>query len=262
MFYLRIFGQAVTSVRYTVWALLVLQGVYVIVYMILPAFIAKPFNKIWQPLERGKYMNDWYYYYTQVALFSTSMAFDIILLVLPIHPVIQLQMTVKKRIGVIAIFICGAAASVTAAYKLAIFVTQMERYTKIDPKCELLSASTHETQSNKMPGLQYEMSTLVPPQFDEYGKTFWIPSQIEPSVALIGAALPALYPMVQGAMHRVMATISSISSTASSGSRTRSHPESQVCQPRRQTPEKSLLQSNDGSYIELDDIAPSRPGRL
>lgn len=113
-----------------------------------------------------------------------------------------------------------------------------------------------------MPGLQYEMSTLVPPQFDEYGKTFWIPSQIEPSVALIGAALPALYPMVQGAMHRVMATISSISSTASSGSRTRSHPESQVCQPRRQTPEKSLLQSNDGSYVELDDIAPSRPGRL
>jgi hypothetical protein len=109
MFYLRIFGQAVTSVRYTVLALLVLQGVYVIVYMILPAFIAKPFNKIWQPLERGKYMNDWYYYYTQVALFSTSMAFDIILLVLPIHPVTQLQMTVKKRIGVIAIFICGAA---------------------------------------------------------------------------------------------------------------------------------------------------------
>jgi hypothetical protein len=54
-------------------------------------------------------MNDWYYYYTQVALFSTSMAFDIILLVLPIHPVTQLQMTVKKRIGVIAIFICGAA---------------------------------------------------------------------------------------------------------------------------------------------------------
>lgn len=97
------------SIRYTVWALLALQGVYVIVYMTLPAFIAKPFNKIWSPLDRSRYMNDWYYYYTQVALFSTSMAFDIILLVLPIYPVIQLQMTVKKRIGVIAIFMCGAA---------------------------------------------------------------------------------------------------------------------------------------------------------
>jgi hypothetical protein len=89
--------------------LLVLQGVYVIVYSILPAFIAKPFNMIWHPLERHRYMNDWYYYYEQVALFSTSMAFDIILLVLPIYPVIQLQMTVKRRIGVIAIFMCGAA---------------------------------------------------------------------------------------------------------------------------------------------------------
>jgi hypothetical protein len=109
LFYLRIFGQALTSVRYTVRTLLVLQGVYVIVYSILPAFIAKPFNMIWHPLERHRYMNDWYYYYEQVALFSTSMAFDIILLVLPIYPVIQLQMTVKRRIGVIAIFMCGAA---------------------------------------------------------------------------------------------------------------------------------------------------------
>ena len=95
--------------RYAVLALLVLQAVYVIIYSILPAFIAKPFNMIWHPLERGKYMNDWYYYYEQVALYSTSMAFDIILLVFPIIPVLQLQMTVKKRIGVIAMFMCGAA---------------------------------------------------------------------------------------------------------------------------------------------------------
>lgn len=31
-------------------------------------------------------MNDYYYYYTQVALYSTSMAFDAILLILPIWP--------------------------------------------------------------------------------------------------------------------------------------------------------------------------------
>lgn len=109
IFYLRIFGRTQKSMRYLVLVLLVLQVVFVIVYSILPAFIAKPFNMIWHPLERGKYMNDWYYYYEQVALYSTSMAFDIILLVFPIVPVLHLQMTVKKRIGVIAMFMCGAA---------------------------------------------------------------------------------------------------------------------------------------------------------
>ena len=36
------------------------------------------------------------------------------------------------------------------------------------------------------------MSTLIPPQFDTYGRTFWIPSQVEPTVALIGTSLPAI----------------------------------------------------------------------
>ena len=33
---------------------------------------------------------------------------------------------------------------------------------------------------------------MIPPQFDTYGKTFWIPSQVEPTVALIGTSLPAI----------------------------------------------------------------------
>lgn len=36
------------------------------------------------------------------------------------------------------------------------------------------------------------MSRLIPPQFDTYGRTFWIPSQVEPTVALIGTSLPAI----------------------------------------------------------------------
>lgn len=36
------------------------------------------------------------------------------------------------------------------------------------------------------------MSRLVPPQFDTYGRTFWIPSQVEPTVGLIGTSLPAI----------------------------------------------------------------------
>ncbi|KAJ9293200.1 hypothetical protein DTO271G3_7923 [Paecilomyces variotii] len=51
----------------------------------------------------------------------------------------------------------------------------MTRYTDINPRWS-----------------QYEMSQLIPPQFDKYGNTFWIPSQVEPSVALIGTSLPAM----------------------------------------------------------------------
>lgn len=35
------------------------------------------------------------------------------------------------------------------------------------------------------------MSRFVPGQFDQYGTTFWIPSQVEPTVALIGTSMPA-----------------------------------------------------------------------
>jgi hypothetical protein len=109
----------VKPIRHAVYFLLVLQGIFVIVYSILPIFIAKPFNMIWHPLERGKYMNDWYYYYEQVALYSTSMAFDIILLFFPVYPVLQLQMSAKKRVGVIAMFMCGAAYVPIIQYEIS-----------------------------------------------------------------------------------------------------------------------------------------------
>ncbi|KAJ9193591.1 hypothetical protein DTO166G4_2694 [Paecilomyces variotii] len=173
--YDRIFAKSMPTVRFIIRFLLSLQVIYLIVYSILPAFICRPLNKAWHPLERQQYFNDWYYYYLQVALYSTSMAFDVILLVLPLYPISQLQMALRKRIGIGSILVLGACAGIAAAYKLGIFVQQMTRYTDINPRWS-----------------QYEMSQLIPPQFDKYGNTFWIPSQVEPSVALIGTSLPAM----------------------------------------------------------------------
>lgn len=109
LFYHRMFSKTMPRMRYFIWALLALQVVYLIVYSILPAFICRPLQKAWQPLERQKYMNDWYYYWTQVALYSTSMAFDFILLVLPLYPISKTQMTLRKRLGVLTILILGAS---------------------------------------------------------------------------------------------------------------------------------------------------------
>ncbi|KUI73803.1 hypothetical protein VM1G_09639 [Cytospora mali] len=175
LFYRRIFATPGSTFGIVVYALLALQAVYLTVYSILPGFVGHPLYKLWNPLEREQHMNDYYYYYTQVALYSTSLAFDTFLLVLPIWPLWKLQMPARRRMGIAVVFMMGAAASVVAAYKLAIYVIQFYRFTDIDPRW-----------------LNYEMSRLIPPQFDSYGVTFWIPSQVEPTVALIGASLPAL----------------------------------------------------------------------
>ncbi|CAD6593167.1 MAG: hypothetical protein ASARMPRED_007095 [Alectoria sarmentosa] len=145
LFYYRIFAVPGARLNLLIKIILGLQFIYLVIYSILPAFICRPLYMAWHPLERQLYFNDWYYYHIQVALYSTSMSFDIILLFLPLYPVWQLQMPLKRRASIVR--------------KLR---------------------------------LQCEMSTLIPPQFDTYGRTFWIPSQVEPTVALIGTSLPAI----------------------------------------------------------------------
>ncbi|KAG8160087.1 hypothetical protein KVR01_010724 [Diaporthe batatas] len=175
LFYRRLFATPGSRFLTVVNVLLVLQVVYLIVYSIIPAFVGRPLYKLWNPLERGQYMDDYYYSYTQIALYATSMAFDAILLFLPTWPLWKLQMPLRRRLSIAVVFMMGAAASVVAAWKLAIYVIEMYRFTHIDPHW-----------------MDYEMSRLIPPQFDTYGVTFWIPSQVEPTVALIGASMPAL----------------------------------------------------------------------
>ena len=109
LFYQRMFATSMNRAKYGIWLLLALQIIYLVVFSLLPAFICQPLYKAWDPLEREKYMNDWYYYYTQVALYSVSMSFDVILLVMPLYHVFKLQMPLRKRIGVAVMFMLGAA---------------------------------------------------------------------------------------------------------------------------------------------------------
>ena len=109
LFYYRIFATPGARLNMVIKALIGLHLVYLIVYSIMPAFICRPLYMAWHPIERNFYFRDWYYYYTQVALYSTSMSLDIILLVLPLYPVWQLQMPLKRRASVSVIFMLGAA---------------------------------------------------------------------------------------------------------------------------------------------------------
>lgn len=125
----------------------------------------------------------------------------------------------------------------------------MERYTQINPICKQTPYRRQDTRNtNIFLGLNYQMSMLVPPQFDQYGTTYWIPSQVEPSVALIGTALPALRPMVQGAAQRMTTAFSGVTNNSgkSTGHSGVSH---------NFAPERSLLSAdeNPGAYMELSE---------
>ena len=58
------------------------------------------------------------------------------------------------------------------------------------------------------------MSNYIPPPFDHYGTTFWLPSQIEPTVALIGASIPG----IRQGITRVLKTYSDKDQTSKSRS--------------------------------------------
>lgn len=62
------------------------------------------------------------------------------------------------------------------------------------------------------------MSRFVPTQFEIYGRTFWVPSVVEPTVALIGASLPALYQLSMQTSQKLSSMKASLESSELSGS--------------------------------------------
>ncbi|KAI0832153.1 hypothetical protein F5Y06DRAFT_189300 [Hypoxylon sp. FL0890] len=193
LFYYRIFRDGHgKSFAYIVWALLALQALYVVVFSILPGFICRPFRYAWLPLERAPYCSSDYWNAIQITLYSVSLAFDVILLVFPIFPISRLQMPLKKRLGVGIMFMLGASASIASAYKLAAYMLDLPRTETWDPVW-----------------FDYLMSRYIPVQFDNYGVAVWIPGELEPTLAVIGASLPAVYPLCKTTSARIITILSS-----------------------------------------------------
>ncbi len=100
------------------------------------------------------------------------------------------------------------------------------------------------------------MSTLVPPQFDVYGTTFWIPAQVEPSVALIGASLPGIRPIIRRASDRVSVAWRSTrwpsnSPSGNSGSTTSRKPQWNAQSSHEPQPRLLDRDASAGEYYEL-----------
>lgn len=110
LFYLRIFGKTAVEVRCAVYCCLMLTAIYVVVFTIVPGFICTPISQSWHPLTRKENCKkDVFYYKYNVALYGTSLGLDSLLLLLPIAPVMRLQMPLKKRLGALVMFLLGTS---------------------------------------------------------------------------------------------------------------------------------------------------------
>lgn len=107
LFYRRLFSKADNKYRFMIWALIVLQVIYVVVFEILPCFSCNPLKDAWEPLQRFTSCTTLYISSTE-ALYSVSLAFDTVILLFPIAIVWSLHMPVKRRISASVIFILGA----------------------------------------------------------------------------------------------------------------------------------------------------------
>lgn len=62
--------------------------------------------------------------------------------------------------------------------------------------------------THKPSGSAHPLSGVIPPQFDRYGWTYWVPSLLESNMAIICASLPALKPLVdkygRDLVHRIL----------------------------------------------------------
>jgi len=97
------------SVQRDVWwwltqSLIVLNTIFYIIFFLVPIFLCSPRSKIWNPTEPGRCLNidDLY-----IASATFNMVSDISMLSVPIYLIWNLQMSVRRKIGVSLIFGTG-----------------------------------------------------------------------------------------------------------------------------------------------------------
>ncbi|KAH7324353.1 hypothetical protein B0I35DRAFT_337604, partial [Stachybotrys elegans] len=174
LFYRRLFSRN-KEFNMAINVLLGIQAVYFIIFTILPGFVCTPISASWNLELYATHCNLEYYYDTTVAVYGTSLALDIILTVIPVWPISQLKMPLRKRMGVVSLFLMGFIATAATAVKLGFWVYEFTAPWSDDPIW-----------------LSYQFSLFLPNGLNNYRLTFWIPSQIESTLALICASVPAL----------------------------------------------------------------------
>ena len=89
---------------YIVWALIVLNTGFYICFIVVPAAACIPREKIWNPEKKGVCVDETKLY---IASGAFNLFSDIGMLAVPIYLVWNLQMSIRRKIGISAIFCTG-----------------------------------------------------------------------------------------------------------------------------------------------------------
>ena len=102
---LRVFCSVKRDVGYWLTqSLIVVNGVFYIIYFFIPIFLCFPRTKIWNPEEAGHCLDVNVLY---AASSSFNMVSDIAMLSVPVYTIWKLQMSKRRKIGISAIFLTG-----------------------------------------------------------------------------------------------------------------------------------------------------------
>ena len=102
---LRVFCSVKRDVGYWLTqSLIVVNGVFYIIYFFIPIFLCFPRSKIWNPEEAGHCL-DVNVLYTASSCFN--MVSDIAMLSVPVYTIWKLQISRRRKIGISAIFLTG-----------------------------------------------------------------------------------------------------------------------------------------------------------
>jgi hypothetical protein len=156
LLYLKIFGQ-IPWFKWSSWGLICIVASYCIGSVLVTIFQCRPLGRAFDKTIEGTCIDNGKFWYANAGF---SIATDIIILLLPLQPVFQLQITLGQRLGLVAVFTLG----------IFVVITSCLRITTLD----ILA---------KTPDQTYNISNVM-----------W--TIIEPNVAVVCACLPILRPFL------------------------------------------------------------------
>ncbi|KAL8776838.1 MAG: hypothetical protein Q9194_002903 [Teloschistes cf. exilis] len=146
LFYRRIFTTPQFRRRTEIVGALVIA--WLLVNNLMAAFQCSPIRKAWLPLTPGKCLQP---LNLIVGFQAGNTTLDIVILALPIYAVSKLQMSLAKKISVLAIFLLGGLSVVIAIIRIVVVSTADDdditwfsaiySWTAIEPAIEVLSVS-------------------------------------------------------------------------------------------------------------------------
>ena len=117
LFYRRLIGAIHQNLQYCIKGLILLTIPYVITYEVLLGLMCTPPSSFWKPFRRNTDCGDVYYYKLHISLYSVSLIFDIIILLLPMKVIWELKLRVRQKIAVCVLIGFGASYAISAQPK-------------------------------------------------------------------------------------------------------------------------------------------------